>query len=122
MTTINMLDVTRGLMAEGIDTELWNTGGGVMCIYAGPKRVDPNGETRFAALCGPGRWDREADTPVFDLHEIYLGTDDEGDTDPVDLHALGVSQVSQIVRAIIAQTKVPAGMVLSATAVEEAIR
>lgn len=126
MPDINMLDVTRTLLAQGVPVELENTGGGVMCIYAGPKRTDASGETRHAALLGPGYCRENEDATsgmdfMLDINEMYLGTDDEGETDPVSLHELGVTQVSQIVRAVIAQTRVAAGTAITAEQVRKAI-
>jgi hypothetical protein len=78
MDTISMTVLAQTLIEEGVAAELWHTGGGVYCVYAGEK----DAEGRFKIIAGPGH-DNGEDI-VFDS-EVYVARDDEDETLLADL-------------------------------------
>lgn len=74
--------------AAGLPAYVEQTGGGCATIQAGPTRLNGNGDSIYAALCGPG-WFESFDlnqAPPFQrgrahTDDCYVGADDQGDTE-----------------------------------------
>lgn len=79
------------------------TGGGVATIFAGPTR-DDDGDAHYAAIAGPGTYGWGNRPSEADTDEFYIGHDDHGDTEPVDMADIAVpaDRVEHAVAAIIA--------------------
>lgn len=100
MTATNLFDMTR--VAELLRTlhglpsaYVEHTGGGIATIYAGNVHTDGEGETRYAALGGPGVYrDRQVDADRAvtyaegDLRDFYIGADDDGEAVPLATETL----------------------------------
>lgn len=93
--------VVEIVKAAGVPAYVEHTGGGCYTIYAGATRTDVDGDTRHAAVAGPGVM--RADVYVGDWCDFYVGPDDDGDEPPFGLADLGVSNLDQIAALIVAQ-------------------
>jgi hypothetical protein len=81
------------------------TGGGVAAIYAGPTRTDDEGQTRYAAIAGPGQYGWGIKASVAYLEEFYVGPDDQGEGDPVEPVTLGATSEEHVATIIAAQAR-----------------
>lgn len=83
------------------------TGGGVATIYAGPTRPDPEDPSarRFAAVAGPGSYGWGHRASVASLDEFYVGPDDQGEADAIDVATVGAVTEEQVAALIAAQAR-----------------
>lgn len=90
---VNLVEVAGLLAILGIDAVVEHTGGGCATLFAGPTRPDPDdpGAVVWAAVAGPGRYDRRADGGPHPaaLAELVVGPDDHGQSAPTEVGALG---------------------------------
>ena len=79
---IDLNEVARLLRDEhGIDNAyVEHTGGGCATVYAGPVRVDNNGDPRYAASAGPGQF-MDSEGPNANPDDFYIGPDDDGNSE-----------------------------------------
>lgn len=102
---IDMDVVVAHLREMGLAAMVEQTGGGCATIYAGPTRPHPEDPQApaYAAVAGPGRFGWGQRPSVGHLDEMYVGPDDQGETQPVDAGAAGVTDPAGLARLIAEQ-------------------
>jgi hypothetical protein len=103
--TIDMHRVCDLLTERGIFAYVEHTGGNVATIFAGEVYEDEDGESRYPAIAGPGRFEGPWwSNPRGETADFYIGPDDDGeasvdcvpeDSDEVDLTNLIEAQVNR---------------------------
>jgi len=90
---------------EGIRCLVWQSGGGTATICAGEEYLDAEGISRSPILVGPGIYGWGERPSEFYSSELYLGPDDDGEADPVDVIAAGCNTEREIADLIIASVR-----------------
>lgn len=80
LTYLNMEQIANLMRRDhGVEAFVENTGGGVMCLFAGPTHVRESDGAELHALCfGPGRLVMD-DVAVADRDEVCWGPDGDDD-------------------------------------------
>lgn len=102
MTIISLDRIAARLLGDGIMAEVQNTGGGVMCLFAG---TPVRGE--WSACAGPG-WTQAGGAHLADTSDFYVGPDDERSREdwPLEAYRTAVDEDTAVaaIKAQVAET------------------
>jgi hypothetical protein len=101
--TIDMDRIVELVVAHGVTAFVDQTGGGTATIYAGLTHADAAGDLRYAACAGPGEYGWGARPSTAIVEEFYVGLDDDGESDAVDVNDVGAHDEAAIADLIIHQ-------------------
>jgi hypothetical protein len=102
---LHLEEVARLVREAGVNCVLDTSGGGVATLWAGPTRHESGYGIRFAALAGPGSygWGQRPSTGT--TAEFFVGPDDNGQVDPLDVATVGARTELQVAALIVAQAR-----------------
>lgn len=102
---LHLEEVARLVRAAGVNCVLDTSGGGVATLWAGPTRQEGGYGIRFAALAGPGSygWGHHRSTGT--TAEFFVGPDDDGQADSLDVATVGARTDTQVAALIVAQAR-----------------